>query len=87
MSRSGVRVKYIESSDVHAHEPMLAQDIVGLFECASDSSLNPMNLSVRICISSAEQRRSHQRPVLKQNDYCLIPRTILKGLKLLRVLY
>ncbi|HHY69743.1 MAG TPA: FAD-binding oxidoreductase [Firmicutes bacterium] len=44
MSRSGVRVKYIESSDVHAHEPMLAQDIVGLFECASDSSLNPMNL-------------------------------------------
>ncbi len=42
---SGVPVRYIGSCDVHQYEPMVAQDIIGLLECASDSSLNPMALA------------------------------------------
>jgi len=39
---SGLPMHYLEGRDVFEDEPLLAHDVVGLVECASDSSLNPM---------------------------------------------
>jgi len=39
---AGIPMRYIEADEVHEYEPKVASDIIGLVECASDSSLNPM---------------------------------------------
>ena len=44
MRDSGLSVRFIGRSDVHSYEPMLASDILGLLECSSDASLNPIAL-------------------------------------------
>jgi len=41
---AGLPMRYMEGSAVHESEPLLADDIIGLVECASDSSLEPMRL-------------------------------------------
>ena len=41
---AGLPMQYIEGSAVFENEPLLARDVIGLVECASDSSLNPMAL-------------------------------------------
>jgi len=41
---AGLPMRYIEGGAVFEDEPLLARDVVGLVECASDSSLNPMAL-------------------------------------------
>ena len=41
---AGLPMRYIEGNAVFEDEPLLARDVVGLVECASDSSLNPMAL-------------------------------------------
>jgi len=40
--QAGLPVRYLEGQEVRDDEPQLAEDIIGLVECASDSSLNPM---------------------------------------------
>ena len=44
MRESGLDVRLIGPSDVHSYEPMIAEDVLGLLECASDASLNPIAL-------------------------------------------
>jgi len=39
---AGLPMRYLEGKEVFADEPLLAPDVVGLVECASDASLNPM---------------------------------------------
>jgi len=39
---AGLPMRYLEGQEVRDDEPELARDIIGLVECASDSSLNPM---------------------------------------------
>jgi sarcosine oxidase subunit beta len=41
-TEASVPMRYLEGALVHEDEPKLARDIIGLVECASDSSLNPM---------------------------------------------
>jgi sarcosine oxidase subunit beta len=41
---AGLPMRYIEGNEVFEDEPLLARDVIGLVECASDSSLNPMAL-------------------------------------------
>lgn len=41
---AGVPMRYIEGRAVFADEPLLARDVIGLVECASDAALNPMAL-------------------------------------------
>lgn len=41
---AGLPMRYVEREEVHDLEPMIADDIIGLVECASDLSLNPMAL-------------------------------------------
>jgi len=41
---AGLPMRYIEGNAVFEDEPLLARDVIGLVECASDSSLNPMAL-------------------------------------------
>ncbi|MGE5541716.1 MAG: NAD(P)/FAD-dependent oxidoreductase, partial [Bacillota bacterium] len=41
---AGLPMRYMTGAEVHEDEPMLARDIVGLVECASDCSLYPMGL-------------------------------------------
>lgn len=41
-SEAGVPMRYLEGKTVHEDEPRLARDIIGLVECMSDSSLDPM---------------------------------------------
>lgn len=41
-TEAGVPMRYLEGQAVREDEPRLARDIIGLVECASDSSLNPM---------------------------------------------
>ncbi len=43
-NEAGVPMRYIEGAEVHEDEPRLARDIIGLVECASDSSLDPMSV-------------------------------------------
>lgn len=52
---AGLPMRYIEGSDVFEDEPLLAPDVVGLVECASDSSLNPMAL-VYAFVEAARQK-------------------------------
>ncbi len=42
--QAGLPLRYLEARKVHGDEPMLARDIIGLLECDSDSSLDPMRL-------------------------------------------
>lgn len=42
---AGLPMRYIEGREVFESEPLLARDVVGLVECASDSSLNPLALT------------------------------------------
>lgn len=42
LGEADVPMRYIEADEVHQCEPNVASDIIGLVECASDSSLNPM---------------------------------------------
>ena len=42
LGEAGIPMRYIEADEVHHYEPNVAPDIIGLVECASDSSLNPM---------------------------------------------
>lgn len=51
---AGLPMRYIEASEVHEDEPNLAPDIIGLVECASDSSVNPM--AVAFGFASAARR-------------------------------
>jgi len=44
-SESGLPMRYIEGREVFESEPLLARDVIGLVECASDSSLSPMALT------------------------------------------
>jgi len=39
---AGLPMRYMEGKEVFEDEPLLAHDVVGLVECASDASLNPM---------------------------------------------
>jgi len=39
---AGLPMRYLEGKEVFEDEPLLAHDMVGLVECASDASLNPM---------------------------------------------
>ncbi len=41
---AGLPMRYIEGGVMFEDEPLLARDVIGLVECASDSSLNPMAL-------------------------------------------
>lgn len=41
-TEAGVPMRYLEGAQVGEDEPRLAKDIIGLVECASDSSLDPM---------------------------------------------
>jgi len=41
---AGLPMRYLEGREVFEDEPLLARDVVGLVECASDASLNPMAL-------------------------------------------
>jgi len=41
---AGLPMRYITGEEVFENEPLLARDVVGLVECASDSSLDPMAL-------------------------------------------
>lgn len=39
---AGLPMRYLAGKEVFEDEPLLARDVVGLVECASDASLNPM---------------------------------------------
>jgi len=41
---AGLPMRYLAGREVFEDEPLLARDVVGLVECASDASLNPMAL-------------------------------------------
>jgi len=40
--QAGLPMRYIEGDAIFESEPLLARDVVGLVECASDGALNPM---------------------------------------------
>ncbi|MDD4903901.1 MAG: FAD-dependent oxidoreductase [Candidatus Bipolaricaulis sp.] len=42
---AGLPMRYIEGREVFESEPLLARDVIGLVECASDSSLSPLALT------------------------------------------
>jgi len=63
-SAAGLPMRYIEADDVHADEPLLAPDIVGLVECASDCSLNPMAL-VYAFVQAARQAGAEICPYME----------------------
>lgn len=42
LGEAGIPMRYIEADEVHEYEPNVAPDIIGLVECGSDASLNPM---------------------------------------------
>lgn len=42
---AGLPMRYVEGREVFESEPLLARDVIGLVECASDSSLSPMALT------------------------------------------
>ncbi|MDD5219504.1 MAG: FAD-dependent oxidoreductase [Candidatus Bipolaricaulis sp.] len=42
---AGLPMRYIEGREVFKSEPLLARDVIGLVECASDSSLSPLALT------------------------------------------
>lgn len=41
---AGLPMRYLAGREVFEDEPLLARDVIGLVECASDASLNPMAL-------------------------------------------
>jgi glycine/D-amino acid oxidase-like deaminating enzyme len=58
---AGLPMRYIEGSAVFEDEPLLARDVIGLVECASDSSLNPMALVFGL-VEGAKRNRASVYP-------------------------
>ena len=58
---AGLPMRYIEGNAVFEDEPLLARDVIGLVECASDSSLNPMALVFGL-VEGAKRNRASVYP-------------------------
>jgi sarcosine oxidase subunit beta len=59
--QAGLPMRYLEGQEVHDDEPQLATDIIGLVECASDSSLNPMAVVFGFVLASQRHGASVKR--------------------------
>lgn len=69
LADSGIAVRYIGHPDVHQYEPKISGDIVGLVECDSDSSLNPIAL-VYAYVNAARKKGAMFKPLIEVN--CLL---------------
>jgi len=67
---AGLPMRYIEGDAVFEDEPLLARDVVGLVECASDSSINPMAL----VYGFVEGAKRHQAAVYARTEVATLLR-------------
>jgi len=72
LEESGLPVRYIGRDDALRSEPLLADDVAGMVECDSDSSLNPMELTYSMIRSIRRTPRCEAR---LQNDVVRILRS------------
>ena len=58
---AGIPMRYLEGKAVHEDEPRLARDIIGLVECDSDSSLDPMAVVFGFTLAAERQGTTVKR--------------------------